>query len=79
MRQAIEYRPGDLQQRQRFKEEIEAYIAGAYDQIQKEQMKDVYVTDHEPKPRKYHTSNKKEDEDFYRYQKSLEEYNSTAS
>ena len=40
-------------------------------------MKDVYITNHEPKVKKYFTTNKNEDEDFYRYKKSLEEYNQT--
>lgn len=40
-------------------------------------MKDVYVTDHTPKDKKYFTTNAKEDEEFYRYKQSLAEYNSS--
>ena len=36
--------------------------------------KDIYVTDHEPKDKKYFTLNKSEDEHFFNYKKSLEEY-----
>lgn len=35
----------------------------------------MYVTDHTPKDKKYFTLNNSEDEHFYRYKKSLEEYN----
>ena len=38
--------------------------------------KDVYVTDHEEVKPKYITQSEAEDEDFYDYQKSLDEYNS---
>jgi hypothetical protein len=38
-------------------------------------LKDVYVTDHTPKDKKYFTLNKSEDEKFYNYKKSLEDYN----
>jgi hypothetical protein len=36
----------------------------------------VYVTDHSPKTPKFATINSKDDEQFFRYKQSLEEYNS---
>ena len=79
MRQAIEEIPGDLQQRQRFKEEIEGYLSWVEKQANEEAYKDIYVTDHKPKQKKYHTTNKAEDEEFYKYSQALEEYNNTSS
>jgi hypothetical protein len=38
-------------------------------------LKDVYVTDHTPKDKKFFTTSKDEDEEFYRYKKSLAQYN----
>lgn len=40
-------------------------------------MKDVYVTNHEPKKHKYFTLNEEEDKIYYNYIKSLEEYNNS--
>jgi len=38
-------------------------------------MKDVYITDHKAKPAKFNTTNAKEDEQFYKYHQSLQQYN----
>jgi hypothetical protein len=35
----------------------------------------VYITDNKPKTPKYNVNNQKELDTFYRYQKSLEQYN----
>ena len=43
------------------------------------EFKDVYVTDHKLVPEKLNTQNEDEDLDFYEYQKSLQEYNSSGS
>lgn len=75
MRHALLYKPGDKVQKQKMKEEIESFISYAYQKEQEAELEDVYVTNHEPKQKKYHTTNKKEDEEFFRYKKSLEEYN----
>jgi len=40
---------------------LETFIQSAYDKEQMEKMKDVYITNHEPKGKKYHTNNQKED------------------
>lgn len=52
-----------------------AYIDWANKQMFEDSLKDVYVTDHTPKPKKYTTLNKKDDMAFFNYYKSLEEYN----
>ncbi len=44
-----------------------------------EEMKDVYVTDHEPRVKKYATLNNSDDETYFRYKQSLKDYNSTVS
>lgn len=77
------------------KEEIEQFLAQAYEDEKNEDicsykiggdnseskgtLKNVYLTDHTPKEKKYFTLNKEEDEKFFKYKKSLEEYNSTIS
>lgn len=57
------------------KEEIEAFIQEAHEDDKKAFLKDIYLTKHEPRVPKYHTNNEKEDEEFYNYYKSLEQYN----
>ena len=57
------------------KNEIESVISKAYTKDAAIKMKDVYVTNHEPKDKKYVTISAKEDQEFYRYKKSVEEYN----
>jgi len=42
-------------------------------------MKDVYVTDHKPLPRKVHTLGQSEDELLFKYHQELQQYNSTKS
>lgn len=78
MRHAITNKPGDIEQRKRQKEEIEAYIQSAYRKEMDAELKNVYVTDHTPKQRKYATINSQEDEQFYRYKQALQDYNSEA-
>ena len=53
------------------KEEIERYIAKSLLEDGQEKMKDVYVTTHEPKIPKFHTTSEKEDHELYNYYKSL--------
>lgn len=43
------------------KEEIEQVIASAYKKEHEEKWKDIYVTDHTPKNKRYFTLNKNED------------------
>jgi hypothetical protein len=76
MRHAIIHKAGDSVQSLKMKEEIESYIANAYLEQANEEMKDVYVTDHKPKQKRYSTNNLKEDEQFYRYKQALTDYNS---
>lgn len=68
LRHALVNRPGDAEQKRRMKAEIEGYIAKAYADEEAAQLKDVYVTDRVPKHKKYATINKKDDEQFFRYQ-----------
>lgn len=49
------------------KNEIESFINSAYDEEFNETLKDVYVTNHIPRDKKYFTTNKSEDEQYYRY------------
>jgi hypothetical protein len=76
MRHAIMNRPGDIQQRQKMKDEIEGYISSAYQKEADANLKDVYVTDHTPKQHKFATITKKDDEQFFKYKQSLQEYKS---
>lgn len=41
-------------------------------------MKNVYTTDHVPKPKKYNTLNDKEDKQFYEHLKRIQNYNQKA-
>lgn len=56
-------------------EELEAYIDYAQEEDKKEFLKDIYITNHEPRVPKYHTNNPQEDQEYFKYVKSLEEYN----
>ena len=53
------------------KDEIAEYIGQAYQKDQDALLKDVYVTNHEARDKRYLTNNSQEDEEFYRYKKSL--------
>jgi hypothetical protein len=77
MRHAIVNRQGDANQHKKMKEEIEGYIQKVYKEEQEQLLKDVYVTDHKPKQARYNTINNKDDEQFFKYKQSLQEYNST--
>ena len=76
LKQAFIEKKGDKQQQKEFKEELLNYLEHAEDQRVKYEMQDVYVTDHNPKEKRYATTSAQEDEDFYKYQQSLKEYNS---
>jgi spore germination cell wall hydrolase CwlJ-like protein len=55
------------QQKRQMKEEIENFINKAYEIDQEAQLEDVYVTNHEPRQKKFLTASSQEDEQFYRY------------
>ena len=74
MRQAMAY-DGKDSTRKAMKDEVEGFIAQAHQTISDEKLEDIYVTRHEPKPKKYATLGKAEDEQFYAYKKALAEYN----
>lgn len=42
-------------------------------------MDDVYITDHKPKQQRYHTTNAKEDKDFFKYSQSVAEFNAQST
>lgn len=54
---------------------MQNYIAQALAKEKGRGLKDVYITDHKPRQKKYHTNNKSEDLAFYKYEQSLREYN----
>lgn len=55
-------RPNDPAQRANHKAEIQSVLAEAYAKNRAANMKDVYVTDHQAKAKKYHTNSEEEDE-----------------
>lgn len=57
------------------KKEIQNYISQALAKEKGRGLKDVYITDHKPRQKKYHTNNKAEDLAFYKYEQSLKDYN----
>lgn len=57
------------------KNEVDSYLDYAFKKDQREQLKDVVITDHVPKPRMFNTLNAEEDFHFFKYKKYLEEYN----
>jgi hypothetical protein len=62
MRQSMEARKDDRAQRKQFKNEIMNYLEHAEQKQIEWDMKDVFVTDHTPKPKKYHTTSEREDQ-----------------
>lgn len=72
--------PDQSEKAQRLRQrELEDYVENAQREYKtKHFLKDVYVTDHTPKEKKYNTNNSKEDEDFYNYHVALENYNKDA-
>jgi hypothetical protein len=61
--------------RKEMKEEISDYIGTSYENEMEEEWKDLYITNHTPKDKRYHTNSKKEDLEFYKYKMAVEEYN----
>jgi hypothetical protein len=76
MRQVVRYgqNPNELQ-RKDMQEELTNYVESCYDYEELRQLDNVYVTDHQPVAPKYTTENEDEDQEFYDYQRSIEEYN----
>ena len=64
-----------MAQRDAMKAEVSEFIANANKRMLAEEMKEVYVTDHKPVQKKYNTLSEEEDEQYYNYVKSLQEYN----
>ena len=82
MRQALEIMTpaGQTKQAQlRHKEEIEAYLSYAQQVDAEQKLGNVYVTNHEQKQKRYHTNSTEEDQQFYRYMQSVEEYKKSSA
>lgn len=62
MRQSMEARKDDRAQRKHFKNEIINYLEHAHQKQIEWDMKDVFVTDHTHRPKKYHTTSEQEDQ-----------------
>lgn len=79
MRQALVEERGNKEQKKQFKQEIEQYLQHTEQQKLEYELKNVYVTNHDPKQKKLYTISENEDQQFYNYKKQLEEYNSQAT
>lgn len=79
LRHAKELIPGDMQQRDRMKAEVASFLENAKKQMLEEEMDEVYVTDHKPVAKKFSTLSEEEDQEYFNYVKSLEEYNSQSA
>ena len=66
-------------QREFIKTEIANFISKCYDHEDMEMLNDVYVTDHQVVEPKLNTHNEEEDNEFFDYQKSIEDYNADDS
>ena len=64
-----------MAQRDQMKAEVQDFLAAAKRKMLEAEMKDVYVTDHKPQPKKFSTLSSEEDQEYYNYVRSLEEYN----
>lgn len=67
------------QQRHESEQQVGAYIAACYEHEKLMKLKDVYITDHKPVEKKKVTYSEEEDQDFFDYEKAVEEYNNDTS
>jgi hypothetical protein len=74
MRHALLRRPFDKHQEKQFKQEIENYLSWVEQQQIEHEMRDVYITNHEPRDKKFATTSQEDDQQFFNYQRSLQEY-----
>lgn len=74
MKHAIDSTKSTKASRKAMKREITEYIEDVYHSQIADKMKDVYVTDHKPKPSKYLTFSEEEDAMFFKYRQSLDNY-----
>ena len=74
MKHALDATRSTKAQRKAWKQEIQQYIEDVYHSQISEKMRDVYVTDHKPRPNKYLTFNAEEDAMFFKYRESLNNY-----
>lgn len=66
-------------QRDNMKIEVNNFLAKAEDDMLEYELKDVYVTDHKPIAKRFSTLNEDEDNEYYNYVRSVEEYNKKPS
>ena len=74
-RHAKELRAGDLAQRDRMAAEVGAFLEEADRKMLERELKDVYVTDHKAKAKKFSTLSDEEDQEYFEYIRRLEDYN----
>lgn len=74
-RQGLEFNPDDREQGKIHAAEITEFLEDIKSRQLEEELKDVFVTDHKPKDKKFTTLSSDEDELFYKYSKSLKDYN----
>ena len=68
-----------MAQRDVMKAEVASFLENAKKQMLEEEMDEVYVTDHKPVTKKFSTLSEEEDQEYFNYIKSLEEYNSQSA
>lgn len=56
-----------------------AYIDKCYKYEEEQLLKDVYVTDHVRVEKRLISNNEEEDQDFFDYEQSVDEYNNDSS
>lgn len=61
------------------RDETAKYVQDCYEHEKLIKFDDVYVTDHAPVEPKYGTNGEDEDQDYFDYQQSLDEYNSEST
>lgn len=74
MKHAVELNPSDPKQRRAMKAEIQQYLAQVQDKQAQREMENVYTTDHKHRAAKLNTLSADEDEHFFAYMQSLQQY-----
>lgn len=53
---------------------LKEYIEDSYAQLHARKLKDVYITDHKQRDKKYNTISEEEDFEFFKISKAIENY-----
>jgi len=64
-----------MAQRDQMKNEIDSFLNETEQKMKATEMKDVYITDHQPVAKKFITLSSDEDVEYYNYVRKLEDYN----